>query len=116
MGVAVLRLGEWLIASVQAALSDEELAQLRDDLARRAGEAPTRAVIIDVSLLDMVDSYAARTLSSIAQVLRLRGAETVVVGIAPEVAFAMSQLGLTLHDAHTALDLDSAIEMLGGKQ
>jgi rsbT antagonist protein RsbS len=113
VGVPVLRQGEWLIASVQDALADEELMQLREDLARRAGLGATRAVIVDVSLLDTVDSYAARTLSSIAQVLRLRGAETIVVGIQPEVAFAMSQLGLTLDDARTALDLDAAVEMLG---
>jgi rsbT antagonist protein RsbS len=108
-----LRQGQWLIASVQEALTDEELAALREELARRAGKTETRAVIVDVSLLDVVDSYAARTLSSIAQVLRLRGAETIVVGIQPEVAFAMSQLGLTLHDARTALDLDAAVAMLG---
>ncbi len=113
MGVPILRQGRWLIASVQEALTDEELSWLRDELARRAGEAQTQAVIVDVSLLDVVDSYAARTLSSIAQVMRLRGAETVVVGIQPEVAFAMSQLGLTLDDARTALDLDAALEMLG---
>jgi rsbT antagonist protein RsbS len=116
VSVPVLRQGPWLIASVQEALTDEELAQLRDDLAHRAGQATTRAVIVDVSALDVVDSYAARTLSSIAQVLRLRGAQTIVVGVQPEVAFAMSQLGLTLHEARTALDLDAAIEMLGAAQ
>ncbi len=114
MAVPILRQGAWLIAAVQEALTDDELLELRDDLARRAGDAAIGAVIIDVSLLDVVDSYAARMLSSIAQVLKLRGAETIVVGIQPEVAFAMSQLGLTVHDARTALDLDAAIEMLDG--
>ncbi len=112
MPVPILRQGGWLIASVQEALTDAELADLRDDLALRAGETATRAVIVDISLLDVVDSYAARTLSSIAQVLRLRGADTIVVGVQPDVAFAMSQLGLALHGARTALDLDAAIAML----
>ncbi len=114
MAVPILRQGAWLIAAIQEALTDDELLDFRDDLARRAGDAAIGAVIIDVSLLDVVDSYAARMLSSIAQVLKLRGAETIVVGIQPEVAFAMSQLGLTVHDARTALDLDAAIEMLDG--
>ena len=115
MGVPILRQGTWLIASVQEALTDEDLAELRAQLARRAGEGATEAVIIDVSFLDVVDSYAARTLSSIAQVSRLRGAETVVVGVQPEVAFAMSQLGLTLRDARTALDLDAATDLMGAR-
>jgi rsbT antagonist protein RsbS len=112
MPVPILRQGGWLIASVQEALTDAELSDLRDNLALRAGETTTRAVIVDISLLDVVDSYAARTLSSIAQVLRLRGADTIVVGVQPDVAFAMSQLGLTLRGARTALDLDAAIAML----
>lgn len=112
MAVPILRQGPWVIATVQSALTDEELVELRQDLATRAGSPGTRAVIVDVSLLDVVDSYAAQTLSSIAQVVRLRGAETVVVGIQPDVAFAMSQLGLVLEDARTALDLDAAVEML----
>jgi len=114
VAVPILRQGRLLIASVQEALTDLELADLRDELARRAGDAATSAVIVDVSMLDVVDSYAARTLSSIAQVLRLRGAETVIVGIQPEVAFSMSQLGLTLEGARTALDLDAASELLEG--
>jgi rsbT antagonist protein RsbS len=114
VAVPILRQGQWLIATVQTALTDEELTDLRRELAERVGQRRTKAVIVDVSLLDVVDSYAARTLSSIAQVMRLRGAQTVVVGIQPEVAFAMSQLGLTLEDAGTALDLDAALEMLGG--
>jgi len=114
VAVPILRQGPWVIASVQSALTDEELVELRQDLAVRAGVPGTRAVIVDVSLLDVVDSYAARTLSSIAQVVRLRGAETVVVGIQPDVALAMSQLGLVLEDARTALDLDAAVEMLQG--
>jgi rsbT antagonist protein RsbS len=113
MAVPILRQGPWLIATVQSALTDEELTGLRSELAERVGERRTQAVIVDVSQLDIVDSYAARTLSSIAQVMRLRGARTVIVGIQPEVAFAMSQLGLTLEDASTALDLDAALELLG---
>jgi rsbT antagonist protein RsbS len=113
VAVPILRQGDWLIATVQTSLTDEELVDLRRELAERVGHRRTRAVIVDVSLLDVVDSYAARTLSSIAQLMRLRGARTIVVGIQPGVAFAMSQLGLTLEDASTALDLDAALAMLG---
>jgi rsbT antagonist protein RsbS len=69
-------------------------------------------VIIDVSSVDLLDSFATRMLRSIAQITRLRGAETVIVGIAPDVAFAMVQLGLTLEGISTVLDLDEAMEML----
>ena len=112
MPVPILRQGPWVIATVQNALTDEELVELREDLAARAGAAGARAVIIDVSLLDVVDSYAARTLSSIAQVVRLRGSETVICGIQPDVAFAMVQLGLSLEGTLTALNLEDGLALL----
>jgi rsbT antagonist protein RsbS len=69
-------------------------------------------VIIDVTALDIMDSFASRTLREIAQMIRLRGAETVIVGIQPEVAFAMVQLGITLEGVVTALDLEEGLEYL----
>src|SRR5437667_6644162 len=72
----------------------------------------SRAVIVDVTALDVMDSFAVRTLRDIAHMARLRGAETVIVGIQPEVAFAMVQLGLTLKGVSTALDLEEGLAFL----
>ena len=109
MHVPVLKQGDYLIASVQSVLSDADLLQLRDDLAERVGQFRSRGVIIDVTVLDVIDSFATRTLCAIAHMLKLRGAETVIVGIQPDVAFAMVQLGLTLEGVGTALDLEEGL-------
>jgi rsbT antagonist protein RsbS len=101
-----------LIAMVQAALSDEDLLRLRDDLAAQIGRQRSRGVVLDVSALDVLDSFATRTIRGIAYTAKLRGADTVVVGIQPDVAFAMVQLGLTLDGVSTALDLEEGLEVL----
>jgi rsbT antagonist protein RsbS len=110
--VPIPKQGEILIASIQAALSDPDLDRLRDDLAERVGRYRIRGVVVDVTALDVLDSFATRTILSIAHTARLRGAETVVVGIQPEVAFAMVQLGLTLEGVPTALDLEEGLLLL----
>jgi rsbT antagonist protein RsbS len=112
MQVPILKQGDFLIASIQAALSDADLLQLRDDLMQRVGSARSRGVIIDVTALDVLDSFASRTLSGIAHMTRLRGAETVVVGIQPDVAFAMVQMGLRLEGVATTLDLEEGLAWL----
>jgi rsbT antagonist protein RsbS len=112
MSVPVMKHGDVLIASIQAALSDADLLQLRDELADKVGRHRARGVIVDVTALDVMDSFATRTLRSIVQTTKLRGAETIIVGIQPEVAFAMVQLGLTLDDINTALDLEDGFAML----
>jgi|SRR5678815_1933047 rsbT antagonist protein RsbS len=112
MHVPVLKQGDYLIASIQAALSDADLVLLRDDLAYRVGKCRSRGVIIDVTVLDVIDSFGTRTLRAIAHMLKLRGAETVIVGIQPDVAFAMVQLGLTLAGVGTALDLEEGLAFL----
>ena len=113
MRVPILKQGGYLIASIQSALSDEDLLQLRDDLVQQVGKYRSRGAIVDVTVLDVMDSFAVRTLRAIAHMIRLRGAETVIVGIQPEVAFAMVQLGLTLGDVATALDLEEGLAFLG---
>jgi len=113
MRVPILKQGDYLIASIQSALSDEDLLTLRDDLVERIGKYRSKAAIVDVTVLDVMDSFAVRTLRGIAHMIRLRGAETVIVGIQPEVAFAMVQLGLTLGDVATALDLEEGLAHLG---
>src|SRR5882672_4422768 len=112
MHVPILKQGDCLIASVQSVLSDADLLQFRDDLADRVGQFRSRGVIIDVTVLDVIDSFATRTLREIAHMLKLRGAETVIVGIQPDVAFAMVQLGLTLEGVGTGLDLEEGLAYL----
>src|SRR6266571_4107307 len=112
MRVPILKQGGYLIASIQSALSDEDLLQLRDDLVQQVGKYRSKGAIVDVTVLDVMDSFAVRTLRAVAHMIRLRGAETVIVGIQPEVAFAMVQLGLTLEDVATALDLEEGLAYL----
>lgn len=101
-----------MIASIQSALTDDDLLQLRDDLAAHVGRYRSKGVIVDVTVLDVIDSFASRTVRDLAQMVRLRGAQTVIVGIQPEVAFAMVQLGLELGGVATALDLEEALALL----
>jgi rsbT antagonist protein RsbS len=113
--VPILKQGEFLIATIQAALSDADLEQLRMALIQRVVRFRSRAVIVDVTAMDVMDSFASRTLKEIAQMIRLRGAETVIVGIQPEVAFAMVQLGITFETVATALDLEEGLAYLSQK-
>jgi rsbT antagonist protein RsbS len=115
MQVPILKQGDYLIASIQAALTDADLVHLRDDLTTRVGRFRSRGVIVDVTVLDVMDSFAVRTLRHVGQMLKMRGAETVIVGIQPEVAFAMVQLGLTLEGVATALDLEEGLSFLDQK-
>jgi rsbT antagonist protein RsbS len=112
MPIPILKQGNILIASVQAALTDQELLRLKDELADKVGRFRSRGVIIDVTSLDVMDSFATRTLRSLAAATRLRGAETVIVGIQPDVAITLVQLGLTLEGVATALDLEEGLDLL----
>jgi rsbT antagonist protein RsbS len=113
--VPVLKQGKYLIATIQAALSDADLENLRRGLVQQVVRFRSQGVIVDVTAMDVMDSFASRTLREIAHMIRLRGAETVIVGIQPEVAMAMVQLGLTLEDVATALDLEEGLEYLNHK-
>lgn len=104
-----------MIAVIQSALSDADLLQLQNDLTETVGKSNVNGVIVDVSALDVMDSFSTRTLRSIAYMIRLRGAETVIVGVKPEIAFSMVQLGLTLEGVITALDLDEGLALLDRK-
>src|SRR6059036_620300 len=144
MAVPILKQGPFLIASIQSALTDTDFVQLRDALVgqvgsyrsrgvivdvtaldvldsfasrrvREAKESSTSRVIVDVTALDVLDSFASRTLRDLAHMVRLRGAETVIVGIQPEVAFTMVRLGLTLEGVATALDLEEGLFYLDQK-
>jgi len=112
MRVPILKQGLYLIASVQSALTDADLLQLQTDLAEQVGRFRSKGVIVDVTVLDVMDSFATRTLRDMAHTTKLRGAEMVLAGIQPEVAFAMVQLGLTLSDVATTLDLEEGLAYL----
>ena len=112
MEVPILKQGPYLIASIQSAVADKDLVQLRDALVEKVGKFRSRGVIVDVTVLDVMDSFATRILRDLAHMIRLRGAETVIVGIQPEVAFAMVQLGLSLEGVGTALDLEEGLLFL----
>ena len=112
MQVPILKQGAYLIASIQSALSDTDLVQLRDALVAKVSTFRSRGIIVDVTVLDVMDSFASRTLRDLVHMIKLRGAVTVIVGIQPEVAFAMVQLGLTLEGVATALDLEEGLAYL----
>ena len=112
MSVPILKQGDVLIASIQAALTDQALVQLQNELADHVGRFRSRGVIIDVTALDVLDSFATRTLRSVAYTAKLRGASAVIVGMQPDVAFSMVQLGLSLDGVATALDLEDGLAAL----
>jgi len=112
MQVPILKQRDYLIASVQSVLSDDDLTRLRDDLSAKVSRNRSKGVIIDVTVMDVIDSFSTRMLRAIAYMLRLRGAETVIVGIQPAVAYGMAQLGLTLVGIGTALDLEEGLSYL----
>jgi rsbT antagonist protein RsbS len=112
--VSILRQGDNLIASIHTALDDSEMVRFQRNLIDQIGRDRARGVIIDVAALDVLDSFGARTLRTLAEMARLRGAETVIVGIQPDVAFSMVALGLGTGTVHTALDLEEGLAYLGG--
>jgi rsbT antagonist protein RsbS len=112
MSVAIMRQGDAVIAAIQSDLTDAQVLDLRDDLSERVGRHRIRSIIIDVSALDVIDSFVARSLRAMAITGRLRGAETLVVGIRPDVAIAMAHFDLNLAPLRTATDLDEGLRLL----
>lgn len=112
MPVSILKQRQYLIASVQSALTDTEVVELRDSLLAGVAKHRSRGVIVDVAALEVIDSFVSRSLTTVGRTNKLRGARTVVVGIRPEVAVAMSHFGLRLDAVDTALDLEAGLELL----
>jgi len=112
MSVAILRQGDYLIASIQSDLTDREVVELRDDLAQRVGSSRARGIIVDVTAMDVIDSFVARALRAMAITSSLRGARTVIVGIQPDVAIALAHFNLDLAPLHAALDLEEGHAVL----
>ena len=110
--VAILRQSDYLIASIRSDLTDTEVIALRDELVAAVGRHRIRGIVVDVTALDVIDSFIARSLQAVAQTARLRGAETIIVGIQPEVAIAMVHFNLELEPLRTAIDLDEGLALL----
>lgn len=110
--IPILKQGRTLITSLQHELTDTEWEGLRDTLLERVGEDGCDGVVVDITGMPVLDSFAGRTLADISRMLRLRGARTVICGIQPEVAFTMARLGLTLGGADTALDFEEGLARL----
>jgi rsbT antagonist protein RsbS len=111
MFVSILQQGDFLIASIHAALDDTQLMRFQEDLVEQIGARRAKGVIIDIAALDVLDSFGSSSLRDLAHMARLRGAVTVIVGIQPDVAFAIIKLGMHL-DIHTALDLEEGLAYL----
>jgi rsbT antagonist protein RsbS len=112
MPVPILKQGPILIATVQNALSDSDTELFRERLMQTVTEYRAQGIVVDVTAIDVLDSFAARSLQTVARMTSLRGAHTVIVGLQPEVAFAMVQLGILFEDMDTALDLEEGLALL----
>ncbi|GAA1915856.1 STAS domain-containing protein [Nocardioides marmoribigeumensis] len=113
--VPILRIGDVLLVSIQVDLQDHIAVQLQDDLSQRIVETGAKGVLIDISALEIVDSFVGRMISTTAAVSRVLDAETVVVGMQPAVAITLVELGLTLDGVLTALDVDRGLRLLASR-
>src|SRR3954465_15878253 len=116
VAVPILKQGPFLIASIQSALTATDVLRLRDDVIAQVTRHRSRGIIVDVTSLDVMDSFVSRSLRGIAQMTRLLAATTVIVGIQPEGAFAMVQLGVGPSDVLTALDLEDGLALLQARK
>jgi rsbT antagonist protein RsbS len=110
--VPVLKIGDILLVSIQVDLEDQTALQLQEDLADRIVETGCHGVIIDISAMDIVDSFIGRMLSTIASISRVLDAETVVVGMRPAVAITLVELGLSLNGIRTALNVERGMDLI----
>lgn len=116
MHIPILKQRNCLIASIQAAVSDEDLVTLREQLIQQVGQYRSAGIILDVTGLDVLDSFSVRILRDMALIMRLRGANTAIVGIQPNVALTMVQQGLTLEGIYTALDLEEGLAYFDARE
>jgi rsbT antagonist protein RsbS len=110
--VPILRMGDYLLVTIQVDMHDRLAMTLQDDLTTRIAATGARGVLIDISALDMVDSFIGRMIGNIASMSRVLDAETVVVGIRPAVAITLVELGLSLPGVRTALDVEKGMTLL----
>jgi rsbT antagonist protein RsbS len=111
--IPILRMGDLLLVTIQVDMHDRLALALQDDLAERIVCDGSKGVLIDISALDLVDSFIGRMISNTAAVARVLDAQTVVVGMQPAVAITLVELGLTLHGVKTALNVEKGMTLLG---
>jgi len=110
--IPIIKLRDILIVSIQVALSDRVVTQLKDDITGRIERTQARGLVIDVSGIDIMDSYISRTIRDIGLVARLMGVQTVISGLDPMIAMTLVEMGLELKGVRTALDLEAALGLL----
>jgi rsbT antagonist protein RsbS len=110
--IPILKMGEYLLVTIQVDMHDRLAMTLQDDLTQKIVDARARGVLIDISALEMVDSFIGRMLGDIAAMSRVLDAETVVVGMRPAVAITLVELGLSLKGVRTALDIERGMALL----
>ena len=110
--IPILKMGEFLLVTIQVDMHDRLAMALQDDLTKAISQTDARGVLIDISTLEIVDSFIGRMLSNIAAMSRVLDAETVVVGMQPAVAITLVELGMSLPGVRTALNVDAGMELL----
>jgi rsbT antagonist protein RsbS len=110
--IPILRMGDLLLVTIQVDMHDQLASALQDDLTSKIAEVSAKGILIDISSLDIVDSFIGRMLANTSAMARVLGAEAVVVGMQPAVAITLVELGLNLSGVHTALDVEKGVEML----
>jgi len=110
--IPILKLGEYLLVTIQVDMHDRLAMTLQDDLAGKISKTSAKGVLIDISSLEIVDSFIGRMLGNISSISKVLGAETVVVGMQPAVAITLVELGLSLEGIHTALNVESGMKLL----
>jgi len=113
--IPILRMGEFLLVTIQVDMHDRLATVLQDDLANRISATRARGVLIDISALDMVDSFIARMFGDIAQMARVMDAETALVGMQPSVAITLAEMGVSLTGVRTALNVEKGMALLRAK-
>ena len=110
--IPILKMGDFLLVTIQVDMHDRLAMALQDDLTKTISQTDARGVLIDISTLEIVDSFIGRMLSNIAAMSRVLDAETVVVGMQPAVAITLVELGVSLPGVRTALNVDAGMELL----
>jgi rsbT antagonist protein RsbS len=110
--IPILKMGDFLLVTIQVDMHDQLASALQDDLTSKIAKVNAKGVLIDISSLDIVDSFIGRMLANTSAMARVLGAQTVVVGMQPAVAITLVELGLSLRGVHTALDVEKGMEML----
>lgn len=110
--IPILKSGDYLITSPQVALHDKMAVQFKDDILRRIVETKAKGLVLDISAIDVVDSFLVRQIGEIATAANIMGAQVVVAGLRPEVAMTLVEMGFSLKGVHTALDLEKGLETL----